>query len=106
MSVLQIFGSQIGTGLDESLTVERHTSVQPARIGNRARHCENKLDVSHLDAQRLTVAPRHSLKMVTSFESDNFSVGAQLDLRALFDTSNQISRHALSQSARSHQHVN
>src|SRR5258707_315382 len=58
-----------------------------------------------LNVASLTISPRYALKMITPFEGRDFRVRSQVNCRAFFDASNQISRHALCQPARTDQHV-
>src|SRR6266478_4842925 len=105
MGVSQVFGRQIRPCLDESFRVKRNTSMEPERIGNGTCHCENRAYVVIFDASRLTIPPLHALQLAIPLEGREFSVCSQGNLRALFDTTDQIARHARCQPARANQHV-
>src|SRR2546425_7556426 len=63
------------------------------------------LDVVGLDAPGFIVPPAHALEVVTPLEGHEVRAGAQDDGRTLLDATDQISRHALGQPVRSHEHV-
>src|SRR5260370_23336296 len=58
-----------------------------------------------LNVASLTISPRYALKLITPVEGRDFRVRSQVNCRAFFDASNQISRHTLCQPARTDQHV-
>src|SRR5207244_8376926 len=85
--------------------VEYDTTPKPARAGNGTGHDEDVLDVVGLDAPGFIVPPAHALEVVTPLEGHEVRAGAQDDGRTLLDATDQISRHALGQPVRSHEHV-
>src|SRR2546425_8720070 len=101
----QILGRQIRSGLDKPLAVKSDTSIKPVRIGNSAGHREDVANVVSFDVSQLTISPRDALQMIASCECRDLCVCSQDNCRALLDAPNQISRHTLSQPARTDQHV-
>src|SRR6185436_7664017 len=104
LSRAQFLLRKIGAGLDESALVQRDASVEPARARLGAGHHENVADLVCLF--RATVrAPADLLEMTIALEAGDLRARSQLDLRALFDATDQIARHRVGESLGANQHV-
>src|SRR4029077_3065002 len=101
----QVVSRQIRPGLDESLTVEKHAPVDPARVWNRSGHDEDVANFARLGFSRLLVAPGNTFEMILALESDDFRAAPQIDRRIVFNAPDQIARHACRQSTGTHQDV-
>jgi len=101
----QVVSRQIRPRLDESLTVEKHAPVEPARVWNRSGHDEDVANFARLGFSRPIVAPGNTFEMILALESDDFRARPQIDRRILFNALDQIPRHARGQSTGTHQHV-
>jgi hypothetical protein len=105
MSSHQVVARQVHARFDESLRVNRKATIEPGCVRNSASHDEDVTDVARFGFSRPFIPPLHTLKMLVSFESDNFCARSQTDRRIFFDPSNQVARHARGQSLRAHQHM-
>lgn len=105
MSGGQILLREIGSGFNESLGIKHDALAEPLGVGNGTHHEKDVSDVVRFGVAGLMVAPPHSFEMLIPFQGDDFAVGSEDDGRILFDAANQITRHAISQPVRSHEHV-
>src|SRR5882762_4916480 len=101
----QIVRAQIRSRFHEAAVVERHTTLQPLRVWRGTGHQKNVTDVVPLGLRFADGLPSDSLEPIRPVESCQLRVTVQLDIRALFDATNQVARHAVRQTARAHQYV-
>ena len=62
----QVIGRQVRTSLDESAPIECDATIEPGRVGYRARHHEYMSDVASLNDARTMVAPLDAIEMLLS----------------------------------------
>jgi len=87
---------QIGAGPYEPLVIERHTSLQPLRVGNGPRHEKHVPDIMCLGFAA-GPSPAHSLQAPFAFDAGDFSLDVQGNVGCFFDTPDQIAGHRRSQ---------
>lgn len=92
----KIVRPEICAGSDEALVVERHATLQPLCVGHGAGHQKNMADVARLV---LGAGPRpaYPLEPVVTFQRGDLRMRMQADVRTVFDTPDEIARHALGQ---------
>src|SRR5215471_12182348 len=71
----------------------------------RSGRYEHVSDVLLLGFAGFAIPPRNPLEMVDAFEADNFRVCQQADVRRLFNATNKIFRHCVSEARTSDEHV-
>ena len=64
--------------LDEiyDLFIDLDATSHPARVGNRAGHDEDMLNIARLDFAGSFIEPSHALEMFISFQADDFGACA------------------------------
>src|SRR5436309_3324420 len=102
----ELGGVEIGAGLDEVLVVERHASFEPARVRVGARHQEQVADRPRLRPSGVELAPSDPLEAAGPLERVDLRARSQHDVRAVFDSLNEVARHAVREPRASYQHVN
>src|SRR5215831_15939673 len=101
----QIFRRKIGTCLNKAFVIERDATIEPAGVGVRSGHYEHVSDVLLLGFAGFAIPPRDPFEMVDAFEADNFRACQQADVRRLFNATNEIFRHCVSEARTSDEHV-
>jgi len=96
----------LATGLDETLRVERETSSKPFGVGICAGHHEHVLDLPCFARSRLGVVQDNTLKVRVAFERFDPGPCHERNLRARFNSGNQVSRHGLSEAWAPHHEIN
>src|SRR5262249_7387571 len=89
----------------EAFVVEHDTILEPAGVGVRSGHYEQVSDVFLLGFAGLSIAPRDPFEIVDASEADDFRVYEQADVRRLFNATNEILRHCVSEARTSDEHV-
>src|SRR5262249_10612114 len=98
MRSAQVFWRQIRTSLNEAFGVECDATIKPTRIRGRTGHDENARDLVLLSFLRFIVSPANGFEVIaSSFKAYDLCVRMKYDIRTLFDPTNQIARHILSQ---------
>src|SRR5262249_19078918 len=101
----QLFRRKIRASFNEAAAVEHDATLQPAGVGVRARHYEHMSDVLVLTLAGCVIPPRGPLHMVDAFEADKFRVSQQADVRRLFNATNEVFRHCVSEAGTPDEHV-
>src|SRR5256714_15451635 len=100
----EVVTREIGTGLYESLRVQRDTTIEPFRGRRGACHDEDVLDVMTLG--RIVVRlPLDTLEVSVAFERRYLRARSQRNCRVFLDAPDQIARHRVGQSSGSDEHV-
>src|SRR5262249_11987712 len=99
MCCAQVFWRQIRTSLDETFSVERDAAIKPTGIRIRTGHDEDVTDLVVLGLIRFTVSPANGFEVIASFKAHDLCASV-LYIRTLFNPTNQVARHTLSQRVR------
>src|SRR5215467_6403006 len=102
---LEILGRKVGAGLDELLVVKRDATSEPGGVGARAGHRKQVADLARFRSASFQVAPRNALEMAVAFEGNNLRARPESDGETLFDSADEIARHALGQAGPAHKQV-
>jgi hypothetical protein len=81
------------------------TTIEPAGVGVRSGHYEHVNDIPLLSCAGFAIPPRDPFEMIDTFEPDNFRVCQQADVRRLFNSTNEIFRHCVSEARTSDEHI-
>src|SRR5580700_3213723 len=98
--------SNLCTGLNESLCVERETTSKPFRVGIGAGHHEYMLDVAGFVRSSFGVVQPNPLKVSVAFKRFDCGPSHKSNARVRFDSGNQVSRHGFSEAWSSHHEIN
>src|SRR6266513_3683180 len=86
----QFIRRKLGSGLDESVSVEGDTAVEPLSAGSGTRHDEHVTNVLSLRRPVVTPAQLHALEVIITIERGDFGMRVEGDPRILFDASDQV----------------
>ena len=76
MGADQVFLCQIRSGLDESLSIQNDTAIQPARARRRSRHNKYMAYVAAFARSRLTISPPNALQMIAAIQPRDLGVSS------------------------------
>jgi len=65
----QVFLRQIRSRLDETLSIQNYTTIQPARARRGPCHDKYMPDVAALACSRLAILPTHALQMIAAIRA-------------------------------------
>src|SRR5690606_20362425 len=83
---VQVFARQVGPCLDEALTIEGDTPVEPPGTRSCPGHHEYMSDLAGLRCARLVVLPDDPLQLFIAFQVDQFGMRSHFDRGILLDT--------------------
>src|SRR4030095_12323313 len=94
---LQLRRTQVRSGLDEALRVQRQAAAEPPGVCIGSGHREHVADLADLARAGGRVVPADPLQASLASEGLDLGVAPQGNGRALLDTADEVARHGIGQ---------